>query len=141
MVATERPTGRFDIAYGHRSRIKESNRVDKSILSIGQPSQEIFIRLPDQESDYRRIMLAAQLHAAPLVQVSGPNQAGLSSSLSNVPGLTQERIRCGDLRQAAFWAFGDMLNLLRIARWKSNYDSTSKFSRNEELPYCKYSLT
>lgn len=49
--------------------------------------------------------------------------------------LRQGRVRYGDLRQAAFWVLGDTLHLLRIRRWKDNYDATSKFERGHELPY------
>ncbi|KDN34961.1 hypothetical protein K437DRAFT_271381, partial [Tilletiaria anomala UBC 951] len=47
----------------------------------------------------------------------------------------QEKVRCGDLRQAAFWCFGDILHLIRTTSWKAAYEKSSRFSRNQELPY------
>ena len=73
--------------------------------------------------------------ATPLIHPSSLQLAPLSPSQPS--SVNQESVRCGDFRQAAFWAFGDLLHLLRVVSWKANYEKTSKFSRGQELPYCK----
>lgn len=46
-----------------------------------------------------------------------------------------EKVRYGELRQASFWSLFDILHLLRVNRWKVNYEVTEKFEREKELPY------
>lgn len=64
----------------------------------------------------------------------------MSSPNSNQNSITHDRmiyekVRYGELRQASFWSLFDILHLLRVQRWKSNYRTTEKFERQKELPF------
>lgn len=69
------------------------------------------------------------------VDVTANRLTSLEKTSVTIGNVKTEKVRYGELRQATFWAFFDILHLLRTRRWKLNYEATDKFEREKELPY------